>query len=114
MTYFTCVYVAYMIANYNYVSTCMYTECQLALYKNTTMNHKSTLLVYMLLTEDLILRDTNQQKNAYVNASLCQIVSLEVYRGLNNSIEISHSGFSLTDNSSIKVKLHKYTCVPLK
>ena len=38
-----------------------------------------------------------------VNSSLCQISSLEVYRGRDRAIEISHQGFSLSENGSIKV-----------
>jgi hypothetical protein len=42
-----------------------------------------------------------------VNSSLCHISSLEVYRGRDQAIEISHQGFSLNENGSIKV--HKNT-----
>jgi hypothetical protein len=38
-----------------------------------------------------------------VNSSLCYISSLEVYRGRQLAIEISHQGFSLRDNGSIEV-----------
>ena len=41
-----------------------------------------------------------------VNSSLCDISSLEVYRGRDQAIEISYQGFSLSDNGSIKVCLH--------
>jgi hypothetical protein len=43
-----------------------------------------------------------------VNGSLCQIASLEVYRGRDQIIEISHGGLSLSENGMVKVKLHAY------
>jgi hypothetical protein len=46
-----------------------------------------------------------------VNRSLCQIASLEVYRGRDQIIEISHGGLSLSENGRVKVKLH--TCIIL-
>ena len=38
-----------------------------------------------------------------VNNTLCHISSLEVYRGREQAIEISHDGFSLTENGTINV-----------
>ena len=38
-----------------------------------------------------------------VNSSLCYISSLEVYRGRWHVIEISHQGFSLSDDGSMEV-----------
>ena len=38
-----------------------------------------------------------------VNSSFCQISSLEVYRGREQAIEISHEGFSLNGSGSIEV-----------
>ena len=38
-----------------------------------------------------------------VNNTLCNISSLEVYRGREQAIEISHEGFSLTENGVFKV-----------
>ena len=38
-----------------------------------------------------------------VNRSLCQITSLEVYRGRDQIIEISHGGLSLSENGKVKV-----------
>ena len=38
-----------------------------------------------------------------VNSSVCHISTLEVYRGREQAIEISHEGFSLSDNGSIEV-----------
>ena len=44
-------------------------------------------------------RNTSEQ----VNSSTCHISTLEVYRGREQAIEISHEGFSLSDNGSIEV-----------
>ena len=38
------------------------------------------------------------------NSSFCHIASLEVFRGWEQAIQISHDGFSLSDNSTVKVK----------
>ena len=46
-----------------------------------------------------------------VNSSLCQISSLEVYRGRDRAIEISHQGFSLGENGSIKVLIFHAVCM---
>ena len=42
--------------------------------------------------------------NQSVNGSFCNISSLEVYRGREQAIEISHRGFFIGDNGSIKVR----------
>ena len=42
--------------------------------------------------------------NRTVNGSFCTISSLEVYRGREQAIEISHQGFSLSYNGSIEVR----------
>ena len=42
--------------------------------------------------------------NQTVNSSFCSISSLEVYRGRQQAIEISHQGFSLGDSGSIEVR----------
>ena len=52
-------------------------------------------------TTDIAIIDV--QKNKSLNLSLCQIASLEVYRGEENAIEINHSGFILTNRSTIQV-----------
>ena len=39
-----------------------------------------------------------------VNSSFCSIDSLEVFRGWEQAIEISHQGFTLRNNGSIEVK----------
>ena len=46
--------------------------------------------------------------NQLVSNSLCHISSLEVYRGREQAIEISHKGFSLSENGSIEVKLMEH------
>ena len=48
-------------------------------------------------------------KHQFVNGSLCQIASLEVYRGRNQIIEISRDGLSLSENGMVKVKSHTIT-----
>ena len=45
----------------------------------------------------------------FVNGSVCQIASLEVYRGRNQIIEISYDGLSLSENGMVKVKSHTIT-----
>ena len=54
-------------------------------------------------TMDIEIIDVNQQKNKSLNLSLCQIASLEVYRGKESVNEIDHSGFTLTDRNTIQV-----------
>ena len=39
-----------------------------------------------------------------VSSSFCHISSLEVYRGREQAIEISHEGFSLNENGNTEVK----------
>ena len=43
------------------------------------------------------------EANRSVNNSFCNISSLEVYRGREQTIVISHDGFSLSDNGTIEV-----------
>jgi hypothetical protein len=42
--------------------------------------------------------------NQTVNNNICNVSSLEVYRGREQGIEISYQGFSLSDNGSIEVR----------
>ena len=69
----------------------------------------SSMAITYLLSEgtkdftQFMFNETDQP----VNCSFCHISSLEVYRGRDRAIEISHQGFSLIDNGSIKV--HKYS-----
>ena len=58
----------------------------------------------------LSIRDKNIPERFYfngtnqlVNNSACHLDSLEVYRGREQAIEISHDGFSLTENGTIEV-----------
>ena len=44
------------------------------------------------------------ETHPFVNWSLCQIASLEVYRGSNQITEISYAGFSLSENGIVEVK----------
>ena len=48
----------------------------------------------------IIINGTHQ----LINESLCQIASLEVYRGRNQIIEISHNGLSLSEGGTVQVK----------
>ena len=42
--------------------------------------------------------------NQTVNSGYCNISSLEVYRGREQAIEISHEGFSLNGSGNVKVR----------
>ena len=46
---------------------------------------------------------TFRSREEQVNGSICEISSLEVYRGREQATNISHQGFSLTENGTIKV-----------
>ena len=46
---------------------------------------------------------TFRNREEQVNGSICNISSLEVYRGREQAIEIDYRGFSLTENGTIKV-----------
>ena len=46
---------------------------------------------------------TFNETDQLANSSFCNISSLEVYRGRQQAIEISHQGFSLSSNSNIEV-----------
>ena len=39
-----------------------------------------------------------------VKSTFCQIISLEVYRGRNEAIKISHDGFHLNQSGAIEVR----------
>ena len=49
--------------------------------------------------ESFHFNGTGQQ----LDNSFCQIASLEVFRGWNQTFEISHNGFSLSDNGTVEV-----------
>ena len=66
--------------------------------------NSSSASTYLLISrvgndEMFKINETDQ----LVNSPLCHISSLEVYRGRDQAIEISHQGFSLSENGSIKV-----------
>ena len=51
--------------------------------------------------ESFGFNETNQP----VNSSFCNISNLEVYRGKEQAIEISHQGFFINDSGSIEVRV---------
>ena len=51
----------------------------------------------------LISVDDKHASERFNYSSSCHIASLEVYRGRDQAIGISHSGFSLSDNGAIQV-----------
>ena len=52
---------------------------------------------------DQISRFYFNETKQILNNSFCQVASLEVYRGKEQAIEISHDGFSLNDDGNIEV-----------
>jgi hypothetical protein len=54
---------------------------------------------------DAVVTLRGTAEHTQLNSSTCQIsiASLEVYRGRQQAIEISHQGFSLSDNGTIQV-----------
>ena len=54
--------------------------------------------------DEYVLTFGFNRTNQMVKSSVCNISSLEVYRGRQQAIEISHQGFSLGDNGSIQVR----------
>ena len=58
-----------------------------------------------MYNEILKLNSTDQ----IVNRSFCCISGLEVYQGRKQVIEISHQGFSLSNNGNVKVLIGLYT-----
>ena len=59
------------------------------------------------LTDAAISVINRAHHDHFVNGSLCQIASLEVYRGRssNQTTEISYAGFSLSENGIVEVKV---------
>ena len=78
---------------------CQCIGCRFAL--NDSCYGTSNLTFYMSLKKDIAIIDVNKS----LNISLCQIASLEVYRGNESVTEISHSGFTLTDQNTMQVIL---------
>ena len=69
---------------------------------STDSDVEQTLITVMSdnsLADAILLDSVNQP----VNGSLCQIISLEVYRGRGHITEISHNGFSLSDKGTFMV-----------
>ena len=63
--------------------------------------------------ESFGFNETNQP----VNSSFCNISNLEVYRGKEQAIEISHQGFFINDSGSIEVRVsssHIHACMVTK
>ena len=52
---------------------------------------------------DAVVALRGTAEHTQLSSSTCQISSLEVYRGREQAIEISHQGFSLSENGNIKV-----------
>ena len=52
---------------------------------------------------DAVIALRGTVEHTQLNSSTCQISSLEVYRGREQAIEISHQGFSLSDSGTIQV-----------
>ena len=65
----------------------------------------------------LLIRDKNIPERFYFNGTnqpvdnCCHIDSLEVYRGREQAIEISHDGFSLTENGIVEVQSCATACM---
>ena len=69
-----------------------------------TINYSSVSILHLVgndpnLAERFHFNGTDQP----VNSSFCHIASLEVFRGWEQAIQISHSGFSLSDNGTVEV-----------
>ena len=63
-----------------------------------------------LVTNAVIIAINNVSQS--VNGSLCQITSLEVYRGRRHITQISHNGFFLSDEGALKVnQTHVQACM---
>ena len=72
----------------------------------TIDSHYSTIITFKLEQDSSkkhVLIFGFNETDQTVNSSFCNISSLEVYRGRQQAIEISHQGFSLSDNGSIEV-----------
>ena len=56
------------------------------------------------IVADAVVALRGTVEHIQLNSSTCQISSLEVYRGRQQAIEISHQGFSLSNNGNIQVQ----------
>ena len=86
-------------------------ECSHSLIANDSSNHIPTVLFNSNSNFTfLMVGGKNINGMFYFNGTdqlvektSCQIVSLEVYRGREQTIQISHHGFSLTDDGAVEV-----------
>ena len=46
-------------------------------------------------------------ENSHANGTFCQITSLEVYRGENQTTMVDHRGFSLDEDATINVSMYQ-------
>lgn len=72
-------------------------------FKNSINDEHTTVISTSnnLLTTAIVVTTNNISQP--VNGSLCQITSLEVYRGRRHVTEISHDGFFLSDEGIFMV-----------
>ena len=68
---------------------------------STEVEQIDTFMSDNSLTDAIIVTITYASQS--VNGSLCQISSLEVYRGRKHITEISHDGFSLSNEGTFMV-----------
>ena len=69
-------------------------------------NEGNSLTSAMTYTENgsmAVAEVVESMANSTLNGSVCNISSLEVYRGSSQAIEIRHSGFTLNENGNIVV-----------
>ena len=96
----------------------LYTECSFVITPLGEIGQTQRLLLRIEMTgtsttaqtlktnEDIVNAIvTFRSREEQVNGSVCQISSLEVYRGRDQAIEISHQGFSLSGSGTIEVYL---------
>ena len=97
----------------------MLSECSHAIipaqYLNSTtiahLDSPTVNVTYLLVADNTTNNSATfkfNEADQLVNNSHCNISSLEVYRGREQAIEISHDGFSLNNNGSIEVAV--YNC----
>ena len=72
------------------------------------MEGTSTIAQTTNMNEEIVNAVVAFKSRELVNGSTCQISSLVVYRGREQAVEISHQGFSLTDDGTIKVHSQHY------
>ena len=79
------------------------TECSSAI---TPLNSSGLIAIASISATTVKFEATLhfREANQTINSSVCDIASLEVYRGGKQAIRISHQGFTLSENGSIKVR----------